>query len=223
MPVIYIINWINNNYFYVGQTKNIKQRENKHLYRMKKNKHENSRIQNVYNKYGEPQFHIIEECSIEELNEREQFYLDLLFDEPDCLNLAKDAIAPTRGLKHSAEAKKKMSVAWKNIKKSPKKSAMSEEHKQKISEALKGRKLSDETKIKLSIAKLGKGTSETTRQKIAKAKFRPVLQFSLEGEFIKEWTSIKEASEIMSVYASNISFCCSGKLKKTGGFVWKYK
>jgi len=49
----------------------------------------------------------------------------------------------------------------------------------------------------------------------------PVLQFSLDGEFIKEWVSISEAKRQLGKI--NISACCKGRKKRAGGYIWKYK
>lgn len=118
-PVIYLISWTNNNYFYIGQAQKLSYRKNVHLHTLKNKKHCNKKLQNVYNKYGVPNFHIIEDCEIEELNQREQFYLDLLFHQPECLNIAKDAFSPMRGLsgkkrpEHVKEIMKKVHVGAK--------------------------------------------------------------------------------------------------------------
>ena len=48
-----------------------------------------------------------------------------------------------------------------------------------------------------------------------------VLQYSLDGLFIKEWPSIAEAERILGI--NNVGLACSGKRKKAGGFKWKYK
>lgn len=50
---------------------------------------------------------------------------------------------------------------------------------------------------------------------------KAVLQYSLEGEFIREWPSIIEASQ--STGANHISSCCRGKRKSAGGYKWKHK
>lgn len=52
---------------------------------------------------------------------------------------------------------------------------------------------------------------------------KPILQYTLDGEFIKEWESIKQASEELNITHSNIGRCCRGEQKKCGGFIWKYK
>ncbi len=49
------------------------------------------------------------------------------------------------------------------------------------------------------------------------------LQFSLDGEFIREFNSIKEASEEISISKPAIVHCLKGKTKKAGGYKWKYK
>lgn len=108
MTGIYIISWINNEYFYVGQTQSFKQRKYQHWNNLKNQKHRNPRLQHVYNKYGEPLFQILEKCEVGELVQQEQLYLDLLFDDPNCLNLARYAETSMRGLKHSVETKNKI-------------------------------------------------------------------------------------------------------------------
>ena len=51
----------------------------------------------------------------------------------------------------------------------------------------------------------------------------PILQFSKDGEFIKEWPSAKDAKHQLGVPSSNICNCLKGKRKTAGGFVWRYK
>ena len=50
---------------------------------------------------------------------------------------------------------------------------------------------------------------------------KPILQFDLNGNFIKEWESIKKAKDWLG--KGDIHSCCIGKQKTAGGFVWKYK
>lgn len=60
----------------------------------------------------------------------------------------------------------------------------------------------------------------TTKRIISK----PIIQYSIEGEFIKEWISAKEAeTTIGRINNSQITQCCRNKLKKAYGFKWKYK
>lgn len=53
---------------------------------------------------------------------------------------------------------------------------------------------------------------------------KPVLQYSLSGEFIKEFPSIRNASHANSVDHARISFVCMGRrFNSAGGFMWRYK
>lgn len=63
---------------------------------------------------------------------------------------------------------------------------------------------------------------------------KPVLQYTLDGEFIAEYESISEAARENGLCASNIGSCCQQKeisnkkggiqrYKTVGGSIWKYK
>lgn len=57
-------------------------------------------------------------------------------------------------------------------------------------------------------------------------KFRkPILQYSLEGDFIKEWDSQSTASRILGISQPNLSQCLNPNSyrKSCGGYKWKYK
>ena len=83
-----------------------------------------------------------------------------------------------------------------------------EEHGKKISKSLTGKHHTEETKKRIR---------ENNPSK------KPVLQFSKDGIFIAEYSSIGEAERLTGCYHQHISKCCKGKLKSTGGFIWKYK
>jgi hypothetical protein len=52
---------------------------------------------------------------------------------------------------------------------------------------------------------------------------KPVLQYSLDGEFIARYNGVREAQRANGFKTnSGISMCCNGKLKKHQGFIWKY-
>lgn len=75
---IYQIKNILDNKIYIGQSTNIALRIKQHLSDLKHNRHSNSHLQNAWNKYGEKSFlfEIVEECSKEQLNERESFWIN---------------------------------------------------------------------------------------------------------------------------------------------------
>ena len=51
---------------------------------------------------------------------------------------------------------------------------------------------------------------------------RPVYAFSTSGELKHTFLSIKEAAKDVACSAGNIVWCCKGKYKTAGGFVWSY-
>lgn len=49
------------------------------------------------------------------------------------------------------------------------------------------------------------------------------LQFTKDNIFIREWSSVKEAGEVLGINKHSIANCCRGVNKSSGGFIWKYK
>lgn len=65
----------------------------------------------------------------------------------------------------------------------------------------------------------GKHLSDKTKKKLGKA----VIQKSINGEFIREWFGQSDAAHALGIDSSNISRCCSGRLKTYKGFIWENK
>jgi len=95
----------------------------------------------------------------------------------------------------------------------------------------KGKILSEETKNKMRKPRPGSGNrgpkSLETKQKMSKVKLnkpsnrcKPVLQYDLKGNFIKEWPSAQEA---VKAGFGDILSCCNGRQKTAGKHFWKYK
>ena len=61
--------------------------------------------------------------------------------------------------------------------------------------------------------------TQTNRKDLSK----PVFQYTLEGELVKEWESQKEVERQLGYLQSNISNCCLGKQKQSYNYIWKYK
>lgn len=97
----------------------------------------------------------------------------------------------------------------------------SEETREKIRVTQLGKTLSKEHKQKLSKSHTGKTLSEKTKKLIGKSFSKPVLQYTKDGKFIKEW---KSGMDVVRELGINHSYeCCNGKQKTSGGFKWKYK
>jgi hypothetical protein len=56
-----------------------------------------------------------------------------------------------------------------------------------------------------------------------KDKKKPILQFDIQGNFIKEWESLSLAGKITNINFKNISLTALHKRNSAGGFAWKYK
>jgi len=110
------------------------------------------------------------------------------------------------GKKQSKETRDKKSKSMKG-------KIVSEKTKQKISKVNSGRKITWKNKISDSL-KGRKITWNTTTSK-------PILQLDLEGNFIKEWSSIAEAKRWLG--SGDIQACVNCKQKQAGGCLWKFK
>ena len=59
-------------------------------------------------------------------------------------------------------------------------------------------------------------------ERCSKARFKKIAQFTIEGELIKTWDSMKDIVEQCNFSYSGISQACNGKIKTAKGFVWKF-
>jgi hypothetical protein len=102
---------------YIGQSNNIAIRKSSHLYVLKSEKYNDSKLlQRAWNKYGEGNFEfwIVEECSIELLDEREKYWIKEL--RSHCsehgynMNWGGECFLG-RGVPHTEEHKKKAALS----------------------------------------------------------------------------------------------------------------
>jgi group I intron endonuclease len=75
---IYQIKNLINDKVYIGSSIDINKRLYKHLWSLKNGCHDNNHLQNSFNEYGENnfEFSVLENCSIDELVVRENFYIE---------------------------------------------------------------------------------------------------------------------------------------------------
>lgn len=54
---------------------------------------------------------------------------------------------------------------------------------------------------------------------------KPILQFTKDGKFVKQWTTGAMAARFLNKKSADsaISLCCNGKAKTAYGFYWQYK
>ncbi|MEO5348934.1 MAG: NUMOD1 domain-containing DNA-binding protein [Magnetococcus sp. YQC-3] len=63
---------------------------------------------------------------------------------------------------------------------------------------------------------------DNQKSKYVNSQLKKVYQLDLNGNLIKEFNSMTEASLEVGVEISNISYCCKGVRKTTGGFRWSF-
>ena len=62
----------------------------------------------------------------------------------------------------------------------------------------------------------------TARERMSGRLSKPVLQYTLDGEFVREWESTAECSR-NGFNQGAVAACCRGELKTYKGFLWEYK
>jgi group I intron endonuclease len=237
---IYRIDNLENEKFYIGQTRtSLSRRFNDHKSDSRSGK-VNMVLYNAMRKYGTEMF-TIEDVEVFEaetkedlskiLNEKETYYISVL--KPN-YNTAPGGLGHT-GCKWTEERrirfKERMSGEGNHNFGKP----LSEETKNKLSEALKGRIIPDEVRQKTSQTMAGVPKSEETRKRMSEARIGwsmpkgkdspkavSIDQYDKEGNFIKTFGSISDAAEETGCHKSGIVFCLKGRTKSSAGFIWKY-
>ena len=194
---------------YVGQSVHIQNRFT--AYRRLANCSEQHKLFRSFLKYGVGNhiFKVIEECQLENLNTRErhwQEFYDTVQNGLNCM-LTRDE---HRSGKHSQETIKKMVIAAKGKSKSP-------QHIENIRQTRIGTKQSEETKKK---RKQTLKTICNSEEWLAKVTRKPVIQIK-DSKIIAEYPSILTAKQVTGI--TTIGDCLAGRVKKAGGFIWKYK
>lgn len=95
----------------------------------------------------------------------------------------------------------------------------SEKTKKNFSEQRKGTKVGNKNPM------YGRHLTNPAYGKIGKdhPASKKVIQFTKEGNFIREWDSISDVYRDLKIIPTNITAVCRGRAKSAGGFKWKYK
>lgn len=196
---------------YVGQTNNFRKREN-YWNEIKSCRYANKYIDGDRKKYGLDAFDVVILDDVEtreEAWELEQKYIKELGTKyPNGYNIT-DGGAGVKGFhrKHTEEENNKVSKTLKEIYKNKKHNMCGKHH-------------SEEQKKKISEGGKGKHT-------------KPIIQYDLNGNFIRKWPSIEEAARTLNISYAMICRCCKGgyfntirkkwvNSNKYKGCIWKY-
>lgn len=63
----------------------------------------------------------------------------------------------------------------------------------------------------------------TRLNRVANSNSKPILQYGLQDNFIKEWPSAAEVCRQLGFSQGSICSCCKGRLKTAYGYKWQYK
>lgn len=157
-----IINVVNNK-FYVGSAVDFKRRKTRHFSELRVGKHNNQKLQNAWNKYGEQAFVfvVVEELPDDaDLLAAENVWLREHVGKDYCYNIGVTATAPMLGMsgelspawgyRHTQEAREKISAAGIGRVQSPESIKRKTEH-------LIGKPKSAEVRAKISATLTGEG------------------------------------------------------------------
>jgi group I intron endonuclease len=224
------------NRYYIGSAVNIYYRWVYHVWKLNKNIHHSHKLQNHFNKYGKNDlmFSVIEQfdfVSKDHLLLKEQYYIDTLNPWFNICKIAGSCL----GIKRSKQTCDKISkgnsgkirsveICLQNSKRLMGKGnpnygkKQSQETRNKRSKKLLGNKNGIGNKSKLG----QKESIETILKRAIKTK-KSILQYDLQGNFIKGWDSAVDAQKLLFIGRNSISMCLVGSRKTAGGFIWKYK
>lgn len=223
---IYSITNSVNSKIYVGSSNNVKKRIRDHISSLKNNKHHSITLQRLYNKNKQTDayliFSILEFCdNKDELLKTEQKWMDFFNSYNPKFGYNINQTAGSRlGIKVTEETKKKISDYWKKHKHPcigkesvNKGKTLSQEHKDKISEANYGSKN----------GMYGKKLSKTTKNLMSLSHSTPIVEINKKNEIIKEFKSLTEAAEYYKMNIGGISRVCSGEYAHTHEKIFRYK
>lgn len=190
------------------------------------------KILNSLQKYGieNHSFDIIEECDLDVLDEREIYWINQYNSTDKGLNLELGG----KGGHRSVETKEKIrrNSIGKNSKKI-KQYNLDNQYIKTWDSIVEAEKIFG-TGIKGVLSKkkytaggfIWRYENEVlpSNYKIPKHKNKkPIIQYDLEGNVVKEWDSIIEVQNTLGYPNSNISSVALGKQKTAYGYKWKYK
>jgi len=227
-----------NKKFYIGSSVSIGHRLKNHRWSLISKKHHNRTLQNLFNKYGIENmlFEVVEECIPDLLIERESFYISSL--NPyinhilDPQKIIRDVVYKKR-LSEGAKESFRKGRQIHNQKKTYQYTVSGifiKEFKNATEAALEVLGKNDPSSICSVCNNLGYSSGgyrwsylKLDKLEDFKKKYKEEIieQCNIDGSFIKEWSSITTATEMLKV--SNIARALKYPSRTAGGYKWRYK
>lgn len=218
---IYLWTNVKNNKKYIGQSSNL---HNRYLSFLNFDKpYAGGIINRARLKYNNKEFwsyQVLEYCNKEELDEREIYYINLYDSFNNGYNLSEGGNG-TRGFKWTEQQKDKKRGENHPLYGKPAHNRgipMGEEQKRKLSKQKKEYYKTHDAYFK------GKHHTDDIKKKLSDShKKTPIIQYTLEGEYVNEFKSICEASRITKINKATIFSCISRRSHIASGFIFLKK
>jgi len=196
---------------YIGQTVDLLDRINHYKCG---NCKKQTKLYNSLIKYGweNHSFRVIEACSEQIIDDREIYYIEIYKS-----NYTKYRDGNGLNLKSGGKGKSRRG------------STVSDLQKQKIKSKLVGvkRPLEVVEKVKEGNKKYwDSDRSKQARQDLSNrmrlANAIPIIQYTLDGEYIREWKCAAEAGDTLGLDKMSINGCCNKRYKQAARFIWRF-
>lgn len=228
---IYKIQNLINNKVYIGQSIDIKTRWYKH-----KCAQDDFYIHKALRKYGinNFSFEILEECSQEELNKKEKYYIQFYNSLiPNGYNMIEGGNNET-GLSKSKSVNQYdlegiYITTYPSLIEAERKTGINNSN---ISSCCQGKRVSagnyqwryeNDFSLPLQNFALREKIKQKEKEQKAQKQKRIIIQLDINNDIVDKFKTCTEASKKTGIHLGNISACLNNKRNSAGGFYWKYE